>query len=828
MACIGNMPSFKYVTVENLIITYNSTPYPIKTFITNKKYVIWNVERPYQLEDSNVRPEPSFLEYLIVINDNGKPTIVEYDELLYSFDKNTNGSNLETSSAYNTLKNKVNTMTNVIGNTEELEDGTVIYNLNKVKSDSKSHGISIGEIKTKIDYVFIEIKPIILNDLVEYLKSIGEYKLSFTEVLEDIEITEGEKTLINTCKISLNNKLTKLQSTLGDLKAIIDSLQDATKSQLISDAKTKLTVLNNGLISLCESALLNNVISGEEKSNIIQKAYELNTYVSIVQNTCNNIMMNGSEGVIYSIQNQLTMLKDSTVSRITELDRQSGDLVKKYSEFTQLKDKFSWIVKGGNSESTMVLSDTLFSIVSKNITLTADKINLNGYVSNDLANWNIDNEGNINASNLDVGGYISTLELRAGNIECSILPTKVLSTTSIYVDDTVSDDSSDFEDGAHYNTLQGAIDAIPTFLNSCDVKIYLNKNTREDVEIRGLSGGACLIYLCSNIIYGNLRVRDNGCRVMVYGGDSNEEPTTLGTIKPNNMISAVGRESTVVVQSTTFTTFNFVNIYGKTSTTNTDYYYALLSYDGANVYSNGCKIIGCDNGFRVNSLGSIYVAGSFGKVNNYVFAAASGGRLAVNNTTQCDSIATAKTYCSSSSSLVISDSFSSWDGSTSTTGTNDNTITVSTKIVTYKSSYGDTYRGSSWKKDNTVREGNYGYGNCNGYWFFGTQFIDLKGKTITKVTIKITRQQGGVYGDVTHTLKAHEYGGRVDSPKYISGFNQTFSMPVGATKTITITNPTVLNAISSGSCKGFGLQSSYDKDTYSVCSGSATVTVTYK
>lgn len=522
---------------------------------------------------------------------------------------------------------------------------------------------------------------------------------------------------------------------------------------------------------------------------------------------------------------------DSYVYSAPICDQSWKVLTQTYSQYKQLQDKFTWLVKSGTSESSMMLTDTLFSLISKNISLTADRINLNGYVSNSSSNWSINAEGDMNVSNLDVEGYLSTNELRVGNIKCSLLPSKVSSATTIYVDSTVSDDSDDFEDGAHYYTLQGAIDAVPAILNGCDIVINLNKNVREDIEIRGLSGGAFILYLNSNTIYGNVRVKDNGCRVLCYGGSSNAEPTVLGTIKPNTMISAVSREASVVVQSSNFVVFSYMNIYGKTSTTNNEYYYAMISYDGANVYSAGCNIVGCDNAFRTNSLGSLYIANSSGKVNNYVFYATSGGKLQVNNSTQCNSVATTKTYCTTASLLVISSSFNSWDGTTTSTGSNDNT-TESTKTVTYKSTYGDTHRSTvfnSWKNDNTVRQGDYGYGDCNGCWFFGTQFSNLTGKTVTKVTIKITRQSGGSSSAITHTLKAHNHSSRPSgSPAYIGGYAQTFSLATGSATTVTITDSTVLNAISSGSCKGLGLQSSYTSGYYSVCSGNATVTITYK
>ena len=408
MGCEGNMPSFKYVTIDNLVITYNGTPYPIKTLATNKKYIVWNIDKPYQLKDTNVRPEESLLEYLIVINDNGKPTIVNHDGLLYLFDQKTNGSNLVGSSEYNVLKNEVkdNTdkfnllsktvggVTQLIGETEELEDGSIIYNLNKIKTDSESYSVNIGEIKTKIDYVYLDIKPIVLNDLIEYLRSISEYKLSFTDIQEDVDITSDELGLITTNKININDKLNKLQYTLSSLKSITDELGDAKKSELITNSKNELTILHNKLLSICESAILNNKISGEEKSNIIQSIYELTTYVGIIQNTCNNIMAKGNNSIIYSVENELLMLKDNTINKITELNKKNEVLTEKYSKIEQTSDKISQIVGEVKSQvddidSSLNLTSSTYAVAfdltnnpknSEDIKLTATKIKLTGDV----------------------------------------------------------------------------------------------------------------------------------------------------------------------------------------------------------------------------------------------------------------------------------------------------------------------------------------------------------------------------------------------------------------------------------------------------------------
>lgn len=396
MSVRENTPTFKYVTVENLVITYNQKPYPIKNMYTNKKYIIWNIDRPNQLEDSNIRPEESLLEYLIVINDNGIPTILSHDNLTLSFDSATNGfdSNSEFDSIkeqvnentkkYNILIKDVDGITNVIGKTEELKDGSIIYNLNKIKADSESFGVQLEEVKTQVDDKFKDLKPVILNNLIDYSISVSEYKLSLTSLKNDIEVTEEELSKINTNKTNMSNSLTKVLTSLDSLKSILDSVNDKTKSQLITDAKNQLTLLNNSLISDCDTALLDNKLSDYEKTTITQKAYELSQYIGVVQNTCNNITVGGSDGVIYKVQNDFIMYKDKTENNITELNRNNNDLFEKYTSVKQTTELISQEVGGlktsvGDWTNTETISEG-FSNVTKTMESISQEVKRNSKI----------------------------------------------------------------------------------------------------------------------------------------------------------------------------------------------------------------------------------------------------------------------------------------------------------------------------------------------------------------------------------------------------------------------------------------------------------------
>lgn len=490
-----------------------------------------------------------------------------------------------------------------------------------------------------------------------------------------------------------------------------------------------------------------------------------------------------------------------------------------------IKQTYIDAIGAGNSIAEIAIArDTFDSLGDRldNIVLELNKnqenINLNGYGMDKENNWHIDEEGNI--------------VIKDSNFNNSAdLVNKLLTSVNVFIDDTVNDDSSVFANNAHYKTLQGAINSIPNILNGNEVNVYLNKDVRENIEIKKIIGGKINIFLCSNTIFGNIKTQVRTC---LYGGNSTIAPATPGVIMPSDLITMRNKEYSILFESDFFECNN-IDIYGRIHDTNKDYYYAIGGTNKAVVYTEGCKIIGSDNAFLATRGANLYIASSSGKVNNYVFKADEGSRISVNEATQCNSVSETKTYCSTSSLLVMSQSYNNWD-TTTTTGSNNN-IDKSTKSVTYTSISGDTYRSTvynNWKNDNTVRQGDYGYGYCNGCWFFGSQFDEVIDKNITKVAIQVTRQAGG-YSDlaIQHILKAHGYKTRPSgAPSYLEEYSQSFNLKLGSDKTATtiieITDTALLNAIKEGTCKGFGLQSEYNKDHYSVCSGNAVVTITYE
>ena len=509
--------------------------------------------------------------------------------------------------------------------------------------------------------------------------------------------------------------------------------------------------------------------------------------------------------------------------------------------------------------------------------INADK----GKISSDLEVDGMNVSGNLSADTLDVR-----------KINCPDLSIGLTGDINITVNPGDTNATNIFTNGATFTSLQTCIESIPKNLNGYTVNITVVAQISENISIKGFNGGTLYIKFNENnrgYIFGhncsaelllqgegtttqtlvsnykttgnvNMRVSgnknanlvqtvppgavllltnidSNGWGYTTYNGKSgwmstntsymvkDEVYQTTGTstaIQPGELLTQDGKYYAVVFRNCSYAAIFDLEVYGKTGN---ELNYAIGSIRGSYVDLEDVKVSGSENGIAAERGGRVFQSNTTGKVNGIAQNANHSGTIYIQDGTTING-----TMSKDNSSQIIYSSSGVTQDSSSDVGTNDNTTTATSSVTIY-STGGNSYRHNvytGWKNDNTVRQGDYGYGDCDGIWLFGTQFASkLKGKNITKITLTVTRQQGGVYGAVTCTLKMHNHSSQPGgAPTYVSGWSKTFSLAVNNTTTIIITDSAVLTDIKNGTCQGFGLQGAYDSSHYAVFSGNCTLTAT--
>lgn len=535
-----------------------------------------------------------------------------------------------------------------------------------------------------------------------------------------------------------------------------------------------------------------------------------------------------------------------------------GDINDRISVIKQSADKIDLLVKSADGSSSVTLTDKVLEAISGNIKLTAANIDLCGYISNRTiidedgveqvipGNWYISEDGAAGYKTLAVEEDLSCDTLSVKSISNPQYPKALTGSIDVYIDATNGSDDVILEDECTFKTLQGLLDKLPKNLNGSTVRIYLKSDISAGVTFNYFFGGRLLFFLCGLKITGYLRFYCCNADIKIYGGDS-QSSTARGIIAPDSLYVGGDNEAdgvSILAHKVPFFAIYYCDVYGNKNK-NASAIIKFMEFSSGTI--SNVKFVDGYHGVIATSSSIIYATNTSGQVKGNGWVSQSGSIIHLANGTQMSG--TLANYKESNGDIIlgtIKDMIKNSGGNPNITPdpTPDPTPNPSnpkdpapkTKTVTYKATSADTYRSSvynNWKKDGTCRQGDYGYGDCNGCWFFGSQFANLKGKNITSIKITIKRQTGGYQSAHNVTLKMHKYASRPSissgsKPTYNDGWSKTISLKVGESKTVTITDTAVLNAIKNGTMKGFGLQGAYNKASYTVCSGAMSVVVTYK
>lgn len=555
----------------------------------------------------------------------------------------------------------------------------------------------------------------------------------------------------------------------------------------------------------------------------------------------------GEIHVTINIEGKSTVNKTIPVAAITK----SSVIKATETKYEQLADRFSWMVRG-NSSSSMTLTDEMLAVIAKQVKISGDMI-VDGAIDgktitgatiigstfrNQSDTFSVDSEGNIVGAQIQgsevigdsfsVEGELTADTITANKINSAQYPSTLEDDIQISINSGGSDDN-ELYDGVSFATVSGALEALPKFLNGKVVDIWIQEDIYENIDVRYFTSGRINLYLDGNTVYGWIRSYMSTIKVYVYGGYMKFETARTGVIHPSTGCAVASRTASLVGQESSPINAYSLKIYGSDNPSGSATTIVGMACDSyASGYYKDLQFINCDIGFRANAGGRIHAASSSGVCSQYGFEAVSGGLITIANSPQCGG-SKANTHVSLPGQIISPTSVNHESGNQTTDG-NQAPTTSTKKTITIKSNSGDTYRSSvynNWKKDNTARQGDYGYGDCNGCWFFGSQFNQLKDKSISKIELTIKRISGGSYAAVPIVVKTHNYSSRPSGKPSFGSNCGSVKIAVGDSGKLTITNSTILNAISNGTVKGFGIQSTYNSANYAVCSGSVTVKVTY-
>ena len=665
--------------------------------------------------------------------------------------------------------------------------------------------------------------------------SIGSLQQSVTQFEQDLT---GFKTTV------AGTYLTKQEfedSDVGSLSASISSLeQDLTGFKTtvagtyvtsethqadINNLNTDITELNTNFTNAKKDIDANKTNIGTLQTSFSTLEQDLTGFRSTVAST-------------YVTKDTYNDTNDTLTSAISGNASDISSLTTRVSQVEQTADKISFIVASGDSASSMVLTDEFYSLVSDNITLTADKITVEGLTSVN-ENFKILLDGTCEVTDLVVTNSISVNSVSAEDFNIPYLTRSLNRDLTVYINSTKTYDNPDYnlENENTFTSFADFIAICPRNLNGYKVTIGMQTDITENVALGSLVNGEIVINMKGHSLKGYISGNKRNTRYLVYG---NDEDNTGGTIRGKIIPGAVGIEYSgyrfCVACLKGWLGLYDVDLYAGTAT-DMDTKGCVIALGGNGYISNIRAVNNPNSLVRIQASSHVFVSSTSGNTTSTTFQSTSGSIMQIAPGTHAGrSGGTAQKY-TASGGLIFDDNVTySGTAITDSDSSNDNTDTGEDEAKTIYSDYGDSYRTTkylNWKKDNTVRQGQYGYGMNKSCWFFGNDIYNIlkSAKSIKSIKIKITRQAGGISAAVTHYLRAHTYKSRPSGEPSLLGtsiLSKKFSLTIGSSTTITLTSSEIA-ALKSNGAKGFGLYtSSTSTSNYSVCSGKCVVTIKYK
>lgn len=515
----------------------------------------------------------------------------------------------------------------------------------------------------------------------------------------------------------------------------------------------------------------------------------------------------------------------------------------------QTSEKFEWIVQRGSTQSSITLTDkAIEAIANSSIKLKANQITLEGIVtangnfkiladgsieavnakfSGDITgstfsskdgSFKVGDDGRAEVDSLSVNNEFSTDILTVGQINNSRYQAVLDEDVTIYID-PLGVASNEFTNSATFTSISQFLDFCPTNLNGHEITLHFVNNVAENIVFSNFHSGKIIFSLNAKSLLGYMYLAG-------YGMQYEFTPDNNGKIMPHLAFEGDNGNYAVYVYNASLR-IQDCTIYGGNGSGNNS---GIEFSNFAMGKVDNVGFVNCYNAIRAYVCSKVFISNTKGQTSSYVFYSLSGSVLAFGTAANASSksgSSYAHTTGSNGQCWATNAKFTA--GAISGSNTNTGT-TTKTQTAILTSDYGDTYRKTvynNWKKDGTVRQGDYGYGDCVGCWFFGTKFKTYANKNVSKIVISFKRQSGGSYGEVLHGVKTHNYATRPSgSPSFNTNFSKSVSVAVGDTGTITLTNSTdIANFLAA---KGVGLVPAVQNSShYSVCSGTCKVTISY-
>ena len=336
MSVLSNTPTLSYIYIKDMIITYRGQSYIIQNTYTNKPYIYWDYNDPYNLIFSNTNLKELAGRYYIYFNDKGNPTQVPQTDLEITFSENISKDlinekilgfqeqNEINGQRFTTIEETVDGIKQTVGKVQEdIEGNTQQISTLKQTSDSISAEVSSLDRKFNEDLETKKLRDDISSAILSLQSTLGLFSSDMNKYMEDNRLSDAEKEEITNYKNELETDRLELNTYLDTIISALRANGQTDKANTLITQKDLLNTSVRNLINNIDTACTDNIFTNTEISTITSYFSNVNSKLTETKNLVNDYIFLGVGGdLIEEIgkitvqQNQISLSVSKTESSL--------------------------------------------------------------------------------------------------------------------------------------------------------------------------------------------------------------------------------------------------------------------------------------------------------------------------------------------------------------------------------------------------------------------------------------------------------------------------------------------------------------------------------
>ena len=304
-----NTPSLSYIQWKDMIITYDNQSYQIQNSYTNKPYIYWDYNQPYNLITSNTMLKEMAGRYYICFNDRGLYTLVPQTDLEISFAENVSRDlisekilgfqeqNEINGQKFATIEQTVDGIKQTVGKfKEDIEGNTQQISTLKQASDSISAEVSSLDRKFNEDLEAKRLRDDISSAILSLQSTLGLFSSDMSKYMEDNKLSDIEKEKITNYKNELETDKLELNTYLNTIISALKANGQTDKANTLTTQKDLLNTSIKNLITNINNACVDNVFTNTEISTITSYFANVNSKLTETKNLVSDYIFLGVGG----------------------------------------------------------------------------------------------------------------------------------------------------------------------------------------------------------------------------------------------------------------------------------------------------------------------------------------------------------------------------------------------------------------------------------------------------------------------------------------------------------------------------------------------------